>query len=607
MNSVLKVFWVSVIALMAVAFVAACGNGGDDGGSSGGGSAPSATSTPRPSATATPVPVSSDEAPDPDSASGEITVAVFEVPPGVGLGSAQAPVEVMQYWGVGEGLFASDAEGNIVNKLATGFSVAPDLSFVEITLRDDVVFHKDWGPFSADDVVWTLNDSNAATNPNSIHGQAGDFAAVFTEASKIDDNTVRIGFNTFDLRWDGNFLNEQAQGTAFFSKRAYDEMGEDWLRENIVSTGPFEVDQWVQDDRAVLSRVSYDHWYKDPDLSRVTVIEVPEASTRVAQLKTGQVDVADTVPVKDLRDLGDSGFTVANITGAGSVHEIVFSGNYWETVDSVSGEPLDLGNLDGVCANDLPWIGCASDPGDMEESRMARWALALAIDRPLIVETILDGFGEVAAMEYVDTTASYFQDRWLIPFDVDRAREMMSQTAWPEGRFDIAIWTGGELGGSSGTNAEINDAVTGMWQAVWPGMRVSVLKSAYAIIRPSLVNRSNTIPYGGDCDEGRTTIPFDWPHGLTETSRTRGGFGCGIEIPRIAETYLQVNQEQDIEERIRLNTELVDYLTEQMLFAGTVQVPVFVVYNPKSIATWEGSSSIFATMNDFENIVPQSR
>ena len=238
MNSVLKVFWVSVIALMAVAFVAACGNGGDDGGSSGGGSAPSATSTPRPSATATPVPVSSDEAPDPDSASGEITVAVFEVPPGVGLGSAQAPVEVMQYWGVGEGLFASDAEGNIVNKLATGFSVAPDLSFVEITLRDDVVFHKDWGPFSADDVVWTLNDSNAATNPNSIHGQAGDFAAVFTEASKIDDNTVRIGFNTFDLRWDGNFLNEQAQGTAFFSKRAYDEMGEDWLRENIVSTGP---------------------------------------------------------------------------------------------------------------------------------------------------------------------------------------------------------------------------------------------------------------------------------------------------------------------------------------------------------------------------------
>ena len=70
-----------------------------------------------------------------------------------------------------------------------------------------------------------------------------------------------------------------------------------------------------------------------------------------------------------------------------------------------------------------------------------------------------------------------------------------------------------------------------MWLALWPDIDIQVFKSAYSIIRPGLVGRTNTIPYAGDCDEGSTTIPFDWPHGLTETSRTRGGFGCGIEIP----------------------------------------------------------------------------
>ena len=208
----------------------------------------------------------------------------------------------------------------------------------------------------------------------------------------------------------------------------------------------------------------------------------------------------------------------------------------------------------------------------------------------------------MGSIEYVDTTASYFQDRWLIPYNTDEALEHMANTAWPTGKFSIGIWTGGELGGSSGTNAELNDAIAGMWKELWPDMDLQVFKSAYSIIRPSLFGRTNTIPYAGDCDEGSTAIPFDWPHGLTETSFTRGGFGCGIEIPQIAETFKAVAVEGDPVERIRLNTDLVDYLYDQMIFAGTVQVPVLTVYNPNSIAEWVGTSSAFAGSNEFENI-----
>ncbi len=600
------------------AIAIACGSGDEDPtATSSSGQQPTATATSSSGGTtptATPTTSSggggSDPAPQPQNPVGTISAAVFNIGPGVGLGSAQAPVEAMQYWGVGEGLFAVDVDGNTVNKLATGWDLEGDLSSVTITLRDGVRFHskdgQDFGNFSADDVVWTLNDGNANTNPTSIHGQAGDFAALFGEATKIDSNTVRIPFETFDLRWDGNFLNEQAQGTAFFSKTAFDTMGEDWMLNNIVSTGPFMVDEWVQDDRAVLKKVDYDHWFKNANIETLRFVEVPEPSTRVAQLRTGAVDIADQVPLKDIKLLSDDGFSAESVTRAGRVHQVIFSGNYWEENHAATGEPLNRTGS-GYCVHDLPWVGCnieGKQPGDMEEARDVRWARSMAIDRDLIIETILDGFGAQASLEYVDTTASYFQDRWLIPYDPDAAKERMANTAWPEGKFPIGIWTGGELGGSSGTNAEINDAVAGMWQALWPDMDIQVFKSAYSIIRPSLVGRTNTIPYGGDCDEGATTIPFDWPHGLTETSLTRGGFGCGIEIPEIAEKFTQVSNETDLQGRIALNTELVDFLYDQMVFAGTVQVPTFVVYNPNSISEWVGTPSSFTTMNEFESIVP---
>ena len=564
-----------------------------------------ATATPIPTATPLPI-VPIEPAPQPKNEYGEISVAVFNIAPGVGLGSAQAPVEAMQYWGVGEGLFAVDSDGRTIGKLATDWDLASDLSHAIVNLREDVIFHDGFGAFSADDVVYTMNDSNANTNPTSIHGQAGDFAAIFAETEKIDDSTVRFNFTVggFDPRWNGNFLNEQAQGTAFFSKAAHDQNGADWLRENIVSTGPFEVVEWVQDDRAVLSAVDYDHWFTNPEIQTLRFTEVPEPSTRVAFLRTGDVDVADAVPLKDIRPLVESGFKAESITRSGRVHQVIFSGNYWEENHARTGAPLDRTGS-GYCVHDLPWVGCnipGKQPGDMEEARDVRWALAKAIDRDLLVETILDGFGTVGSIEYVDTTASYFQDRWLIPYNTDEALEHMANTAWPTGKFPIGIWTGGELGGSSGTNAELNDAIAGMWKELWPDMDLQVFKSAYSIIRPSLVGRTNTIPYAGDCDEGSTAIPFDWPHGLTETSFTRGGFGCGIEIPAIADTFKAVAVEGDPVERIRLNTELVDYLYDQMIFAGTVQVPVLTVYNPNSIAEWIGTSSAFAGSNEFENI-----
>jgi len=515
----------------------------------------------------------------------------------------------MHDWGIGDTLFGVDPEGRSfeVPQIATGYVLDPDLKYVDITIRQGVMFQKGWGEETAEDWVWTMNDTNAFTNPVSIHGEAGDFATLFGEAQLIDKYTFRLPFRTYDLRWINNFLNDAGQSTVAFSKKAYDQMGEEWMRNNIIGDGPFQVVEWIRNDHAIIEKRPDGHWRIDTKVNKVTMLEVPEEGTRLAMMRTGEADMA-FVDVRSVPSMQKEGFIAISPARRGAVHNIIWSGNYWETNHAITGEPLDK---PGYCVDDLPWVGCnlgcpdghfdspqCKQPGDMEEARNIRWAMALAIDREAIVETVLQGLGTYASIEYVDTTAPYYQKRWDIPYDPDLAKQSMANAdsaSWKEGEFTLTLRTGGEY---QNLNQEINLAVSGMFQKLWPKMDLSVVESA---IMPSLA----TMPYCGDGDEGATTIPFDWPHGITETSLTRGGVGSGIEIPFIAEMFLRVMRETDIDKRIQMNEELIDYLMHWQLITGTVQIPYLFVYNPKAIKEWPGYPCLFCYEgNAYEMIVP---
>ena len=72
-----------------------------------------------------------------------------------------------------------------------------------------------------------------------------------------------------------------------------------------------------------------------------------------------------------------------------------------------------------------PWIGFFDDPASLESAQMARWALALAIDRQAINEGILAGLGEVCFLNQVSVRQPGWQDRWEIPYDPSRASQLL--------------------------------------------------------------------------------------------------------------------------------------------------------------------------------------
>jgi ABC-type transport system substrate-binding protein len=539
------------------------------------------------------------------NASGQIVVAVTDVPPGVGLGSAQL-ADGFHYWGVGEATFQSIEGDTAAPMLASGYTLESDLSGGTLTIRDDVVFHGDWGPMTAADIAYTINDGNGAVNPRSIHWQAGDFAAMFgsNELTVIDDTTVGFTFNkladgtaAFDPRWNANLLNDAGQAFSVQSTAVRDANGEDWMRDNpVIATGPFQIVEWKQDDVGVLEAVPYDHWLVNPEVSTFTFREVAEEATKAALMETGEVDAAE-INLRALPSFVKGGFGTGT-TGLGYIDSIVFSGNLWETHHVITGEPLDTA---AVYMRDVQWVGNPIDSADVEEAWNVRNGLARAIDRDLINEAVLGGLGSPAHINVFCNCAPEWQSKWEFPYDVAAAEAYLDASGNTKNsngvRFEMPLFANAD---HNGIRREVADAISGMWREV--GVDAVVQKFNYSVYRPTIVARATTLPWITSGDDGKTTWPWDWPKGQDHTSLTRGGYGIGVELPFMATTWLAVAAEADKAKRIELNNALADHLYDEAIDFGVVNVPSFITYNQNSIASWDMDPSLFASWGQPEHI-----
>ena len=241
--------------------------------------------------TATPIPAVRDDVPAPRGRPGTITFAMLDVGKGTGMNSAQS---ANYRWGITEAPFMTVFPGEVVGMVISDWERSADGQKLFLTVKDGVEFHDGWGPFTAEDLAWNLTDTNATTNPESISWNAGDYGALFNSHTAIDDKTVEIEINQWDVRWAANQLNSQGQTMEIFSRKAFDEKGRDWMLENIIGTGPFQAIEYRDDERIIADAVA-NHHRQTAMIDQIIYIEVPEAATRKAMMLTGEVDGADLI------------------------------------------------------------------------------------------------------------------------------------------------------------------------------------------------------------------------------------------------------------------------------------------------------------------------
>lgn len=177
--------------------------------------------------------------------------------------------------------FFQDPQGKLHPRLATSYEVAPDGLTLTLHLRKGVKF-SDGTDFNADAVKLTWD---RIFNPKMRVPLR--FAVGMVKACvKIDAHTVAL-----KLKYPFAPLAPTLSLSLVspISPAALKKYGDD-VRQHPVGAGPYLLAKWVKGDRIVMVR-NENYWGKKPTVAKIIWKVVPEASTREAMLRAGQIDV----------------------------------------------------------------------------------------------------------------------------------------------------------------------------------------------------------------------------------------------------------------------------------------------------------------------------
>jgi ABC-type transport system substrate-binding protein len=607
-----------VLSLVTVSLLSACG-GGDDGDSgastSGAGEAAApaaaaapakeaakaapATSAPEPTkaaATAKPataVPAKPTTVPTatavaaPITQMGNVVYANFDVGTPSGLPRDCPFCGRLGQNGVGEMLLATirgDSGFEEVEGLASEWTLASDKSYTDFKIRSGVEFHDGWGELTAADVVWSYNESNPSITTESTHDQGGElltFLADGVPAEVVDGDTARIFWSDFSITTTyPKTVTPFFDAIPVFSKKVFDDKGADWMRENVIATGPFQVDTWVEADRMVVKAIPK-HWRVTATIGQFTVLEVPEPAVRRAMLETGEADIAALGSTDKAKLLAGSGYAKAP-EGAVLGFGIIMGGNYLETVHPSSGSTLERE------VPVRPWVDVIGDAAASERARKVRTALAIDIDREGLVEGLFSGNATIAylgGVQAVDKLYMANESKYKIDFDPDAAKAMMVDAGYPDG-FDVGFYARG----SGEDRDRIVQAVCAQW-SVDLNVKCLIDNSPYAAYRPNYINRTS---YELSLRSGGSKEPATWSNEwyVAATSSTPdgtagGGFNSGAELVMASEVLKRKAAAASLDELAEITIDWMDYLYESQMWVGTLEIADGPVYSTTSICKWD--------------------
>ncbi|CDZ66732.1 ABC-transport protein, solute-binding component [Neorhizobium galegae bv. orientalis] len=293
-------------------------------------------------------------------------------------------------------LSKADKPSALIPSLATSWQVDPtDKTKWIFKLRDGVKFH-DGSAFDADAVVWNLDKLLKADAPQFDKRQAAQGKSrvpAVVSYKVVDPLTVEVTTNTPDAT-----LPYQLSWILISSPANWEKQGKNWdtVAQKPSGTGPWKMESgFTPRERAELTP-NKDYWDKArvPKLDKLVLIPLPEPNTRVAALRSGQVDWIEAPAPDSVKSLKEAGLKI--ITNS-------YPHNWtWH-----------LSRIDGSPWNDI----------------RVRKAANLAVDRDGLNE-LLGGLS-VPAQGYMPPGHQWFgKPTFKVEYNVEEAKKLMKEAGY---------------------------------------------------------------------------------------------------------------------------------------------------------------------------------
>ena len=208
-------------------------------------------------------------------------------------------------------------DGTIAPALATDWKMLDDKTW-RFQLRKGVSFHSGT-PFNAGTVKWNVETQ---LNPDKPGKAYAILSGLIKEVRVVDDYTVDIEL----IRPYAPFVTFVTTSNEAFGQRdpvKAEELGEKFGT-TPSGTGPFKYKEWKLGSHVILDR-NPDHWEGAPCVDALEFKILPEASTRYAALRSGEIEFTTDLPSEQIAKLeGTQGFNV-QLTPSDRVISLLFN------------------------------------------------------------------------------------------------------------------------------------------------------------------------------------------------------------------------------------------------------------------------------------------
>jgi ABC-type transport system substrate-binding protein len=449
-------------------------------------------------------------------------------------------------------------EGGVGPGVAERWEGAADGKSWTFHLRKGLKFHNG-DPVTAHDVKFSLERK---MSPESIASGAASLRRAIDKIDVVDDHTVRVHTKGIIPHFVASLSRAVFMEGSVMPKKYIETVGVKGFREKPIGSGPWKFVRLVPGDRIEYEAVTTPHWRGTPQFKRMTLLLVPEQSTRIAMVRTGEASIASIGP-DAIKEAQAGGMKIVSVPGT---MQAVYQ--FWGTYKpEAKGSPVT----------------------DVR----VREALSLAIDRQQIIDHVM---GKQARWPIAFATFRYSSDvtipRWedwaktSLRYDPARAKKLLADAGYPNG-FKLTFWNTALPG--TPFMVQIGEAVAGFWEKI--GVKVEMKTVEWGVFDPQ--TRGEQKGLAATASMYRTAgRPEPAPRYTTFTSKgVQHIFGDTKDCPALCQefdkVYESVVSEKDDAKRLAATNKMLELVANSWMAVPIIEGVGLWAVNPKRVGQFK--------------------